>query len=582
MSDIDGKVELLNTQPGFRRDGTMMDGNFWNDGQWVRFNRGRPKKMGGFRRITNLFSGISRRILVWTRGAQVNMYSFSPMKIEMLTTDKNGIGNSVIDRSPASFAPNNDYLWSISAMYDAAAGSTQTIILACAFPSLTNIDDTTGGSVYWASAADSSVFQAIPSLSVSGGLLVAEPYAIYYGSDGSVTWSNANEPRTLPGSAAPGDAGTARPTATKIVQGLAVAGTNGPSAVLWSLDSVLRMDFVGGPVVFRISTITKQSSIMARNSVIEYDGIFYWIGIDRFLMYASGGSVQEVQNDHNRNWFFDNVNPAARNKIWAYKYPRYGEIWWFFPFGTATECDHAIIYNVRENYWYDVALSRTAGYYPQVFYWPVMSEVNTKAYWLRGNSAVNFNIGDRITGVNSLAKGTLINISSNDLTVDNVIGTYIAGEVVNSTSGGASTLSLVFANGSSNLYMHEFGTDSIIGDNQVAIDSYVESCDIELLNNLATQSSAEGDDHWTRLLRVEPDFVQSGQMYLTVISREFPQSPDIALTPQNTYTFQPTDGKIDTREQARLIRLKFGSNVAGGNYEMGKVLIHEVQGDTRS
>ena len=38
------KVFSLDTKPGIQRDGTVFDKQFYNDGRWVRFQRGRPRK----------------------------------------------------------------------------------------------------------------------------------------------------------------------------------------------------------------------------------------------------------------------------------------------------------------------------------------------------------------------------------------------------------------------------------------------------------------------------------------------------------------------------------------------------------
>ncbi len=120
---------------------------------------------------------------------------------------------------------------------------------------------------------------------------------------------------------------------------------------MWSLDSVIRVTQVGTAAIeFRFDTVTSQSSILSNKSIIEYDGIYYWAGVDRFLMY--NGIVQELPNSMNLQYFFGNLNYAQRQKVWATKYTKYGEIWWHFPALTSTECDQAIIYNVREQTWY--------------------------------------------------------------------------------------------------------------------------------------------------------------------------------------------------------------------------------------
>ena len=54
------KVFALDTKPGVQRDGTVFDKQFYVDGRWVRFQRGRPRKVGGYREITNSLAGPSR------------------------------------------------------------------------------------------------------------------------------------------------------------------------------------------------------------------------------------------------------------------------------------------------------------------------------------------------------------------------------------------------------------------------------------------------------------------------------------------------------------------------------------------
>lgn len=53
MAEIkDRRIDQINSRPGFGRDGTELDTPHFIDGQWVRFQRGRPKKMGGYKEIT--------------------------------------------------------------------------------------------------------------------------------------------------------------------------------------------------------------------------------------------------------------------------------------------------------------------------------------------------------------------------------------------------------------------------------------------------------------------------------------------------------------------------------------------------
>jgi len=58
------KVLTIDTQAGIQRDGTVFDMNFYTSGKWVRFQRNRPRKIGGYRSITNNATGYSRGIYV--------------------------------------------------------------------------------------------------------------------------------------------------------------------------------------------------------------------------------------------------------------------------------------------------------------------------------------------------------------------------------------------------------------------------------------------------------------------------------------------------------------------------------------
>lgn len=566
------KLFPLQVKPGIKRDGTVFDSEFFTDGQWVRFQRGRAKKMGGFRRITDQMRGPVRKNLVWSRGDLNAVFGFSSSKIEQLLIDSNGLGSSIIDRTPAGFAPNANIMWSVDTQYDDAVGSTGTIILAHASSSLTNIDDQTTSKPYMALASNNNVFTTITDApAVSGGVFAIPPYTVVHGSDGYVAWSDANQPQVWPGSAGNiGDAGADRVAATKIVKGLPLRSGRGPAALLWTLDSVLRMDWVGGQAIFQFSTLSSQSSILAQNSIIEYDGVYFWIGTDRFMYFDS--AVKELPNDMNQNYFFDNLNYEARQKVHAVKVPRFGEIWWFYPSGTNTECDKAVIFNVREKVWYDVTLDRSAGFYSQVLHFPIWAN-NQNTTVIALPNITNFNVGDSATGAASQATGVITATDStyNTITVSNVVGTFIKLETVTSTGGGSQSNTFVDTYASASLFQHEFLKDRIEGDFQIAIDSYITTNDFGFAN--------AGLNNWTRLKRVEPDFKQTGTMSVTVIGQEFANSPPDETT---TYSFTDDTEYIDMREQHRHIRLKFESNENMGDYEMGRVLLHVEPGDARS
>lgn len=590
MAGSQDAVFTISTQPGIRRDGTVVDGNFYSDGEWVRFQRGRPKKIKGYRRVSNQLTGIPSKILIWSKQALNAVYSFSPSKIEMVQIDNNGIGNSVVDRTPTGYTAAGSVMWSADTQYDAAVGSTATIVVAHASSSGTNIDDATDTKPYWATADGSGVFATINDApAVSGGVFSIAPYTVCHGHDGFIAWSDANQPQVWSTSTVPGDAGAARVTGSKIVKGLPLRSGAGPSALLWSLDSVIRMEYIGGGAIFRFSTLSAQSSILAQNSVIEYDGSYFWIGVDRFMYFDS--VVKELPNSMNQNYFFDNLNYAYRQKVWATKVPRFGEIWWFYPRGSATECSHAIIFNIREKTWYDVELARANGSYSNALHFPMFvgnsAEIDTPVVWANQPWTRSTTTATVTRIAHGIANGSTIDVSvtSDDTAI--ILGTKTITSVTADTftfdclnAGSASgTISFDTVAQTYGLYAHEQGFDAIVGDNQTAIRSSFTTSNFGYPTG-GVQDSPQGVNNWTRLTRVEPDFVQTGDMSLQVLGYEFASAAADATG--TIYPFTATDGKVDMREQHRYILLKFESNVVGGTYEMGKIIVHTELGDLRS
>jgi hypothetical protein len=518
------------------------------------------------------------------------------------------------------------------------------------------------------------------NVSVSGGVVSLHPYVFVYGNDGVIRNCSAGDPSDWVSA----DANEVNVATGKIVKGLPVrGGSNAPSGLFWSLDSLIRVSFspqtlgVSGTANFgvtnfwRFDIISSQTSILSSQCVIEYDGIYYWIGVDRFLLY--NGVVKEIPNPMNQDYFFDNLNYTQRQKVWATKVPRFGEVWWFYPRGDSTECNDAIIYNVRENTWYDAGTAlgtrRSAGYFSQVFAFPVAAgwdaqaaeTVTTETATVTSGSpffylaAYNINVAlsqvlsgtnipagttvDSITSSNinaltNLVGGSLysngsytdvpltggsgfgatadVTVSGGAVTVVTIVlrgAGYVVGDSLSATDanlggGGGSGFSIdvdtIFPMGiemSANatgtgsvtitfstqddiikVYQHEIGVDEIDGQSTFAIESFVETNDLSWVAGGPSQQSPVGENRWLRLERVEPDFILSGDMNLYVTGRPYAQSEDKISEP---YVFDQTTNKIDMKEQRREMRLRFESDEAGGNYQMGKVILNATFGDVR-
>jgi hypothetical protein len=265
------------------------------------------------------------------------------------------------------------------------------------------------------------------------------------------------------------------------------------------------------------------------------------------------------------------------------KVPRFGEIWWFYPRDDAEECTHAVIFNIREKCWYDIELSRSSGFYSQVFHYPVMTGPTSRKDIFKVQVGVitgDFAVNDTIQSSNSGNIFKVVGMTDHtfSLLLISAYSELLIGEsLVNLTQTGSAPIVNYFQAYST--FIHEKGVDAVQQGRSLAIPSWCETSDFGYPTGGAQLNQPKGMNRWTRIVRVEPDIKMSGTMDLEVIGQEFPNSPEVVSTP---FTFDQNTDKLDMREQRRLIRLRFSSNCQGGFYEMGRTILHLEPGDVRS
>jgi hypothetical protein len=601
---------VLKSQPGIKRDGTRFEGDNYVDGQWVRWQRGLPRKMGGYRATQKYLQEISRGFSTFTQMNYVYCHSGSDNYLERFTIDSTANSSIVTDRTPVNaaatatvtltggaagsvdmitvdgvnimsgsvafttdlattaaavasninshtsspeytaaavgavitisaasaagsdpngfavvvttttitysktnmangsfaYVPSPDNLWMFDYQYDSS--TNQNYLIAHAAPNMGCICNDQGGQIFFGEVLGTGLLRSItlpPDANVTGGIVSLHPYLFYYGTDGIIGWSKEGEPTNLTGSGS----GLARVWGQKIIKGMPLRAGSGsaPAGIFWAFDAVIRATFTGGATVFQFDVIATDTSIISPQCVVDYDGVFFWAGVDRFLMF--NGVVREVPNSMNLNYFFDGLNKRQRNKVFAFKVPRYGEIWWCYPRGDATECTHAVIYNVRENTWYDTELpnyGRSAGQFNNSFAAPVL------------------------TGVEDSGSGYRV-------------------------------------------WVQEQLTDEYDGPNIRPIRSYFETADLSRL--------VQGQNEYLRITTIEPDFVQRGPMTVQVTGRANARAPEVYSTiftfPESAST--PHEQIVMLKEQRRELRVRFESNAVYGDYQMGQIIGHLSTGD---
>lgn len=701
---------------GIKRDGTQFQNDQYTDGVWCRFQRGDPKKMGGYRTLFTSNIGIYRGMVVQPYNGVNYIFAGNYQELDVFTTGINfGTGSGpfaanilpgtvefvLVSNTASSFvikgdvtssfptgtkvifnqttpvtyvtttatysAPNttvnftgtlsgtpaNVWLnntpvftedpdlqtdpsignyrvtWQFDAQFspqggelsifahpgynlqDIDNGVPSQVLVGNIAPSVANTWNFTGLSD---SAGANPTYKPI---SVDGGVTVLYPFIFVYGSHGFIANNNVSS-TYLQQNFYDWNGPLANQTnvsSSKIVKGMPMrGGTNAPAGLFWATDSLIRVSFNSSASsttptsqYWTYDIISSQISIMSSNAIVEMDGVYWWMGVDRF--YAYNGSVVVVPNDKNVNYLFDNINYTQRQKVWATKVPRYNEIWFFYPRGTATECTDAIIYNTKDKLWYDAGQAtgaqRSCGYTTEIFPTPIWANWNYDPTFstpltviahpasLPAPTTDQMYIAGDVTP--QLAPGTIFAFT-NENTFNKTYLVTAAQNIYNTTIGTPGVTLITFTQGEPvltvpvgtpvyvqsggfSIWQHEFGQNEVGLNTERAIYSSITTSDISWLTGNPSQDSLVGVNRRMHLRRVEPNFLQTGTMSMTILGRKFANS--ITEEDSGPFFFEPHTDKIDLRIEHRLMRLKFESNEIDGNYEMGRLMITCEFGDER-
>jgi len=354
----------LGYSPGLKRDGTMFQSKYCIDGKWVRFHqKGKIRKIGGMKGApTDPAMNIVTKTMVfpWKDGGE---------SVNFICGE---LGISAQINSPDWVFTSSKVLLNLglgaTQMWEAETVTTKTekktYVLFMLTHNANDINEGKTEAIFYRkdlSAANTAGIEANPMTGVNplitGGLVFSDPYLFLYGSNGLVQYSKSNDPFTFDK-----DDLVYLPTPHKVIYGRPTrGGDKSPTLLFWTTSTVVRLtNQIGDVASFKPDIISSNTSILSSKCVIEYDGLFFWPGTDRFFVY--NGIVQELDNNINLDYFFDNIDMDRRQQVFGVENTRYGEMWWFYPVKDVPGANsRAIIYNKRENTWYDTDISRTAG-----------------------------------------------------------------------------------------------------------------------------------------------------------------------------------------------------------------------------
>ena len=321
-------------------------------------------------------------------------------------------------------------------------------------------------------------------------------------------------------------------------------------------SAIYSFQYLGAPYVWNSQILADNISIISPNAVSVVNNVTYWMGTDKFYMYA--GRVETLPCAL-RQYIYSNINLTEGFQIHSGTNEGYNEIWWFYPSITGTTSaglnstgtsgspnvliDRYVIYNHLERTWYYGTLNG--------------STVRPRTAWLDS----------------PLRPEPMASIAY----------------TVNDSAG----LPATYTNGA--VVYHETGVDNQeVTDTPLAIYSYVQSSDFDI-----------GDGHnFGFVWRLIPDITFDGSIttglspslqtptaYFTVRPRQNPganygSSDNPAVTSaQNyasttTYNVQQFTQQIYVRIRGRQMAFKIESTDRGVQWQLGAPRI-DVRPDGR-
>lgn len=542
-------------KPGILRDGSPFQGSYCVQGQWVRFFRGQPQNIGGIKNYVLYIQTIPELLPPSSTPTAALIYYDSDgnkhilvgvslvtqqHKYSVIDATYNNIGGQTLTYFKKFTNPTNTLTQFVVVISIINTIPTQ-MILCLGMKNYTDINSSEAISTILAKETTDGFFQVnFPDFvlqEATGGMLYVGSRLFYYGNNGLVRWSSiaADKSGEQTDLQKPflffKDKYSINISTDKVIYGAEWrGGANSPTIIFWTLGSVVLITNTTGSnnqviddpddLSFSKKVLSRDSSILSSNSVVEYDGIFYWPGTQRFFVF--NGVVLPLENNLNRQTFFDTIDMSKRQRVFGVKNVSRDEIWWFYPEkgkDANVGCTRAVIYNVVDNTWYDTGIERAAGYFD--------------------------------------------NTGGNMYTVGKNLSPY---------------------EGDNNSYVweHEVGNDQV--NLYKEVDQQVKSIPSFFTTPIISyatfnpQKQVAGIDYNIGIERIEPNIVGTKKIKMTVSinTYEYPASTPVTATYNLT-----EDGELENiirpaineRKQGRNINFTFKSEGIGSGYQMGTTFV---------
>ena len=188
--------------------------------------------------------------------------------------------------------------------------------------------------------------------------------------------------------------------------------------LIWTDTSLHSLQFVGGEFVFALSQVGANCGAVSAHSAVDVNGTTFWMSQQAFYMFD--GAIKKLPCTV-QDYVFDDFSITQQGLVYAGVNTDFNEITWFYASKDSGVIDRNVTFNYLENVWYTNSLARTTWLDRGVYDAPYATEYDSTA-----------------NGTTPTVKG--------------------------------------LTDGSSNVYVHESGTDDVIS----AMDCFLQSSDFDI------------------------------------------------------------------------------------------------------
>jgi len=101
----------------------------------------------------------------------------------------------------------------------------------------------------------------------------------------------------------------------------------------------------------RVQPYAKGYGILNTRCLAEFDGQHFVVDRNDIYVHGGSGGIKSVANFKIRDYFFNQVNQNAIDKVYVERNARNDEIWVHYPTGSSTTCNKVAIYQYRLDNW---------------------------------------------------------------------------------------------------------------------------------------------------------------------------------------------------------------------------------------